>query len=103
MIEFPKKFSFKNLINGADVVIIVKGIDEKKDAIIDVFINNEKIANNVSARTCFSDYYPNYLFIGYWEGDKRKLIPFYDGNTYEGREIRRFFSWLNMPVGDWYL
>lgn len=81
MIEFPKKFSFKNLINGADVVIIVKGIDEKKDAIIDVIINNEKIANNVSARTCFSDYYPNYLFIGYWEGDKRKLIPFYDGNT----------------------
>lgn len=103
MIEFPKTFNFKSLISGENIVLTVKGIDEKKDAIIDVSINNEMIAENVSARTCFSDYYPNYLFIGYWEGDKRKLIPFYNGITYEGREIRRFFSCLGMPVGDWYL
>lgn len=103
MKKFPKTFEFKSLITGADVILTVKGLNEKKNAIIDVTVNGEKVAENVSARTCFSDYYPNYLFIGYWEGDRRKMIAFYDGNTYEGREMRRFFSWLNMPVGDWYL
>ena len=102
-IAFPKTFEFKSLISGKDIVLTVKGMDEKDDAIIDVIVNGEKVAENVSARTCFSDYYPNYLFLGYWEGDRRKMIAFYDGNTYEGREIRRFFDWLGMPVGDWYL
>lgn len=36
MIEFPKKFRFKSLISGEDIVLTVKGTDEKKDAIIDV-------------------------------------------------------------------
>lgn len=102
--KFPKTFEFKSLISGADIILTVKGMDKKRrNAIIDVIVNGEKVAENVSARTCFSDYYPNYLFLGYWEGDRRKMIAFYDGNTYEGREIRRFFDWLGMPVGDWYI
>lgn len=102
--KFPKTFEFKSLISGADIILTVKGMDKKRrNAIINVIVNGKKVAENVSARTCFSDYYPNYLFLGYWEGDRRKMIAFYDGNTYEGREIRRFFDWLGMPVGDWYL
>ena len=103
-IAFPKTFEFKSLISGKDIILTVKGMDERKrKVIVDVIVNGEKKAENIAARTCFSDYYPNYLFIGYWKGDRLTMIPFYDGNTYEGREMRRFFDWLGMPVGDWYL